>query len=421
MVMKKGSHRLKSYTRIFEGVRVVDVTQYLAGPVATRLMVDLGAEVIKVELPPKGEGSRGLRFNTNDGGKNRPGLYFAMHNRGKKCVCIDFKRSEGAEIVKELARYADVFIENYTPGVLRRYGLSYQTISAVNPAIVMCSISTYGQDSPYSERIGNDLVALAAGGILHMIGEPGGHPLYPASAIADHMTAVNAFGAISAALFHRQRTGEGQYIDLALVDCTYNSHDWQLAAFSASGGEIDPQRGGTQRTGAFPYGVFKSKEGYIGIGIFTDPQWETLLKRMGREDLLEIPRLRSASGRNEHQEMLKTVIEEWLATLPDDDRTIEILADELRLPAARVLSVGQFASDPILSRRMLEKMPGGDAMLLRSPHKFSKTPPQIPGPAAALGQHTGEVLREICGYSEERLAELAHSGLISEPPADRTR
>ena len=174
-------------------------------------------------------------------------------------------------------------------------------IAAVNPNIVMCSVSTYGQDSPHAQRIGNDLVALAAGGFLHMMGEPDGHPVYPASAIADHMTAVNAFGAISAALFHRARTGEGQHIDLALVDCAYNSHDWQLAAYSTSGGELDPQRGGTQRTGAFPYGVFKSKDGYIGIGIFTEPQWEALVRRMGREDLLEVAEFKTPGGRFENQ------------------------------------------------------------------------------------------------------------------------
>lgn len=403
--------------RIFEGIRIVDVTQYLAGPVATRLFVDLGAEVIKVEPPPHGEGSRRLHFNANDGRKGAAGAYFAMHNRGKKCVCIDFKRPEGAAIVIDLARSADVFIENYTPGVLQRYGLSYETIAAVNPNIVMCSVSTYGHTSPYAQRIGNDLVALAAGGLLHMLGEPDQHPMYPASAIADHMTAVNAFGAISAALFHRQRTGEGQYIDLALVDCTYNSHDWQLAAFSASNGELDPQRGGTQRTGAFPYGVFKSNQGYIGIGVFTDPQWEALLMRIGRADLLEIPEMRSATGRVQHQEMLKQAIEEWIATVGNDDEVIRIFADDTRLPAARLLTVGQFARDPILSERMVETMhldDGRDMMLLKSPHKFARTPPQIPGPAEMLGQRTSEILRSLCGYSEERIKSLSEAGLIVE-------
>ncbi|HXZ87866.1 MAG TPA: CoA transferase [Candidatus Binataceae bacterium] len=408
---------MASYKRIFEGVRIVDVTQYLAGPVATRLFADLGAEVIKVEPPPGGEGSRRLHFNANDGRKGAPGAYFAMHNRGKKCVCIDFKRPEGAAIVKDIAKSADVFFENYTPGVLRRYGLGYDQIGAVNPNIVMCSVSTYGQTSPYAERIGNDLVALAAAGLLHMMGEPDGHPMYPASAIADHMTAVNAFGAISAALFHRQRTGEGQYIDIALADCVYNSHDWQLAAYSASNGEMDPQRGGTQRTGAFPYGVFKSNNGYIGIGIFTDPQWEALLKRMGRADLLEIPDMKSAQGRVANQEMLKSVIEEWIATFPDDDAVIRVMADEIRLPAARLLSVGQFARDPILSQRMVEKTTapdGREMLMLKSPHKFSKTPPEIPGPAEMLGEHTGEVLRTVCGYAEDRIRALTEQGLIIE-------
>ena len=409
---------MASRKKIFEGVRILDVTQYLAGPVAARLFVDLGAEVIKVEPPPRGEGSRALRFSPNDGGQGAPGTYFAMHNRGKKCVCIDFKRPAGAAVLKDLARHADVFFQNYTPGVLERYGLGYTEIAAVNPQIVMCSVSTYGQEGPYAQRIGNDLVALAAGGLLHMMGEPDGHPVYPASAIADHMTAVNAFGAISAALFHRERTGEGQHIDLALVDCVFNSHDWQLAVFSATDGAIDPQRGGTQRTGAFPYGVFKAKDGYVGIGVFTEPQWEALIQRIGREELM-LPEFKSMSGRVQNQEMLKLIIEEWLATLPNDDEAIRILADELRLPAARLLSVGQFARDPVMSPRMVQKMaaPNGREMLmLKSPHKFSKSPPEIPGPAAALGAHSSEVLRALCGYSADQLRSLIEQGLVIEAP-----
>jgi CoA:oxalate CoA-transferase len=403
--------------RIFEGVRIIDVTQYLAGPVATRLFVDLGAEVIKVESAPSGEGSRRIRLSASDGRKGAAPIYFAMHNRGKKCICIDFKRDAGAAVVKDLAKSADVLLENYTPGVLQRYGLGYGEIATVNPNIVMCSISTYGQDSPHAQRIGNDLVALAAGGFLHMIGEPDGHPVYPASAIADHLTAVNAFGAISAALFHRARTGEGQYIDLALIDCIYNSHDWQLGAFTISGGKVDPQRGGTQRTGAFPFGAFKSNDGYIGIGVFAEPQWEALARRMGREDLLEIAEFKTSAGRFANQAALKVIIEEWLATLPNDDEAVRILADELRLPAARVLSVGQFAKDPILSRRMVAKVPaanGAEMQMLKSPYKFSKTPPSDPVPAAALGEHTSEILRTMCGYSQEKIETLLREGVVIE-------
>ncbi len=411
---------MASSQRIFAGVRILDLTQYLAGPVATRLFVDLGAEVIKVELPPNGEGSRRLRFAADDGVDGAAPAYFAMHNRGKKCVCVDFKRPEGAAIVRDLARHADVMIENYTPGVLKRYGLGYAEISAANPGIVMCSVSTYGQDSPYAERIGNDLVALAAGGFLHMIGEPDGHPVYPASAVADHMTAVNAFGAISAAMYHRARTGEGQHIDLALVDCTFNSHDWQLAVLSATNGEIDPQRGGTQRTGAFPYGVFKSTEGYIGIGVFTEPQWEVLARRMDRADLLDVPEFQTGAGRFQNQAALKLIIEEWLATFANDDEAVRVLADELRLPAARVLSVGQFANDPVLSRRMVARVKtraGRDQMLLRSPHKFSKTPPAEPGHAARLGEHTREILGAVCGYGDDRIESLRQAGVIVDSQA----
>jgi CoA:oxalate CoA-transferase len=396
---------MTAYNSIFEGIRILDLSQYLAGPVATRLFVDLGAEVVKVELPPTGESSRLMKFTPDD----TPGSVFALHNRGKKCVCVDFRRPSGAIVIKDISREADVLIENFTPGILQRYGLDYPAIASVNPEIIMCSISTYGQNSPFAKRTGNDLVALAVGGMLSMIGEPDSCPMYPASAIADHMTALNAFGTVSAALFHRQRTGQGQHIDLSLIDCAYNAHDWQLAAYGATKGKLDPQRGGSQRTGAFPYGVFKSKEGYIGIGIFKDSQWETFLRLIGRGDLLEIPELRRNSGRLQHQEMLTKIIEEWLAEQKNDDEAVRLLADTARLPAARLLSVGDFARDPELSNRMIAKATtpsGGEILHLKSPHRFSKTPPIANTHSAALGEHTMEVLRAVCQYSDEQIDSL---------------
>lgn len=408
-------------TQILEGVRILDLTQWLAGPQATRLMVDLGAEVVKVELPPKGEHSRHIRIVPRDGKDGATPSYFIMHNRGKKSLCVDIKRPEGQAVIKDLVQHSDVLFENFTPGIMERYGLTYEHVSQVNPRIVMCSVSTYGQTGQYARRIGNDLVALAAGGLLHLVGEPDGYPAYPASAIGDHMTALNAFGAIMAALFHRERTGEGQYIDLALVDCTYNAHDWALAAYSVTGGKIDPQRGGSQRAGAFPYGAFKSKDGYIAIGLITEDHWVTMVKRMGREDLLTSPEFKTNRWRIQNADALRVIIEEWLQSLPSDDEAIRILADELRLPVAPILSIGQFAEDPDLSPRMVERTPNpdyGELHLLKSPHKFSKTPPRIPGPASRLGQHTDELLGKVCGYSDARIRELREQGILVENPDD---
>ena len=406
-------------TQILEGVRILDLTQWLAGPQATRLMVDLGAEVVKVELPPKGEHSRHIRIVPRDGKDGATPSYFIMHNRGKKSLCVDIKRPAGQAVIKDLVQHSDVLFENFTPGIMERYGLTYEHVSKVNPRIVMCSVSTYGQTGRYAQRIGNDLVALAAGGLLHLVGEPDGYPAYPASAIGDHMTALNAFGAIMAALFHRERTGEGQYIDLALVDCTYNAHDWALAAYSVTGGKIDPQRGGSQRAGAFPYGAFKSKDGYIAIGLITEDHWVTMVKRMGREDLLTSPEFKTNRWRIQNADALRVIIEEWLQSLPSDDEAIRVLADELRLPVAPILSIGQFAEDPDLSPRMVERTPNsdyGELHLLKSPHKFSKTPPRIPGPASRLGQHTAELLGGVCGYSDARIRELREQGILVENP-----
>ncbi len=404
-------------TRILEGVRILDFTQWLAGPQATRLMVDLGAEVIKVELPPRGEHSRNIRIVPKDGKDGATPSYFIMHNRGKKSLCVDVKTPDGQAVIKDLIKVSDVLFENFTPGIMAHYGLTYDVVSQINPRIIMCSVSTYGQTGPYSRRIGNDLVALAAGGMLHMLGEPDGYPAYPASAIGDHLGALNAFGSICAALFYRERTGEGQHIDLALVDCAYNAHDWALAAYSITNGEVDPQRGGTQRTGAFPYGAFKSKDGYIAIGLITDAHWEAMVKRMGREELLASPEFKTNRWRIQNADALKVIIEEWLQTLPSDEEAIRILADELRLPAAPILSVGQFAQNPHLSARMIEKTPNpdyGELLLLKSPHKFSKTPPRIPGPASRLGQHNEELLRDLCGYSAEKVQALRERGVLIE-------
>ena len=408
---------MTEHTQILEGVRILDLTQWLAGPQATRLMVDLGAEVIKVELPPKGEHSRHIRIVPKDGKDGATPSYFIMHNRGKKSLCVDIKTPAGQAVIKDLVPHCDVVFENFTPGIMERYGLTYESLSAINPSLVMCSVSTYGQTGPYSRRIGNDLVALAAGGLLHLVGEPDGYPAYPASAIGDHMTALNAFGAIMAALFHRQRTGEGQHIDLALVDCTYNAHDWALAAYSVTDGAVDPQRGGSQRAGAFPYGAFKSKDGYIAIGLITEDHWVALVKRMGHEELLTSPEFKTNRWRIQNADALRVIIEEWLQSLPSDEEAIRIMADELRLPVAPILSIGQFADDPNLSARMIETTPNpdyGELKLLKSPHKFSKTPPHIPGPASRLGQHTDELLGGLCGYTAERLRELREQGILVE-------
>ncbi len=405
--------------QILEGIRIVDLTQWLAGPQATRLMVDLGAEVIKVELPPKGEHSRHIRIVPKDGRDGATPSYFIMHNRGKKSICVDIKTLAGQEVIQDLIKSSDVLFENFTPGIMANYGFTYESVSHLNPKIIMCSVSTYGQTGPHSRRIGNDLVALAVGGVLHMVGNPDGYPAYPGSAIGDHMAALNAFGAIMAALFHRQRTGEGQYIDLALVDCTYNSHDWALAAYSVTDGEVDPQRGGTQRAGAFPYGSFKSKDGYIAIGLITEDHWVTMVKRMGRKDLLTSPEFKTNRWRIQNADALRVIIEEWLQSLSSDEEAIRILADELRLPVAPILSIGQFANDPHLSARMVEKTPNsdyGELMLLKSPHKFSKTPARIPGPASRLGQHTQELLQDLCGYAPERIQALREQGVLVEDP-----
>jgi crotonobetainyl-CoA:carnitine CoA-transferase CaiB-like acyl-CoA transferase len=318
-------------THILDGYKVIDFSQVLAGPTVTRLMAEMGAEVIKIELPPGGDRSRHLPY-LRDG---RSG-YFVQQNRGKKSVCIDLKNPVGYEIVRELVSAVDVMVENFAPGVIARHGLGYETVSALNPRLVMCSISLCGQTGPSSYKPGFDHIGASLAGVLDMTGEADGPPLLNTMGIGDISTGVHGLSAVLAALLYRERTGKGQWVDVSLVDTYFHYHDLSAQAFSLSRGAIKPRRSGGHHYMVTPGGIFKSRDGYVFV-VALDHQWPDLCRAMGRSELADDPRFKTIAARTQNAAEVIKIIEDWLQAQESDEAALRRL-DEYRVPNAPVLS-----------------------------------------------------------------------------------
>jgi crotonobetainyl-CoA:carnitine CoA-transferase CaiB-like acyl-CoA transferase len=262
--------------RMLEGYRVLDFTQVLAGPTTTRYLAEMGAEVVKVEFAPTGDISRGVPY-LSDGRS----AYYVQQNRGKRSLCLDLKNPAAVEIIRELISKFDVLVENYAPGVIRRLGFGYEAVKALNPKIIMCSISTFGQSGPLANRPGYDFIGCAYSGVLSMIGERDGAPSLPQVGVGDITTGVHALTGIIAALLHRERTGEGQYLETSLLDCYFSYNDMTVHTASLSGGAFSPRRNGAHHFAVAPLGVFKGKRNPILIMASTEHQFGYLCRAMG--------------------------------------------------------------------------------------------------------------------------------------------
>ena len=304
---------------IFSGLRVLDLTQYIAGPMMGKLLADLGAEVIKIEVAPRGDMMRYY------GPPNGQSAAFLSENRGKKSLCLDLKRPQGTELLHDLVRHADVLIENWTPGVLGKYGVSYEALAPLNPRLVMCSLSGFGQNGPDAGLPGNDLIAFAASGILNMVGYPDDSPLYPGGgSLADSIGGVHGFAAVCAALYHRERTGKGQYIDLALTDSLMHLTSALITTRSLLGPDYKPMRSGAHLAGLTPCGIFKARDGYVAITVLL-PQFDAFAQLMGKPELSVDPRFDTAGHRTENRFELIRIIEDWLQSFPTRDEPIALI------------------------------------------------------------------------------------------------
>ncbi len=397
--------------RALSGVRVLEAGQYIAGPVAGKMLADMGAEVVKLEMPPIGDYTRGYGGQTGPAGFSSGYVYW---NRGKQSVCIDLKNPEAAKIGRELIKHFDVFIENFTPGVLARYGFSWEQLKEVNPRLIMCSLSAFGQTGPMANLPGTDAVAQAMSGMTHLTGNPGGSPVYTGAYIADNNGGVNAVAAISSALYYREKTGIGQYIDLALFECLFHIHDVPLANHLFTG--VNPGPCGAHRDEATPCGIFKARDGFM-IVVALAHQWAGMCKLMGKPELATNPRYATQEARNQNKLETVGIIEEWLQTFPTRDEPIKLLQQN-HFISAPVLDLPGVLNHPQMKARntmQTVNVPGfGDIPLPKAPFHFSETPVEITAELSLLGQDNARVLGKYLGYTAEQVAALTGKGLLGE-------
>ncbi len=403
---------------VLDGYKVLDFTHALAGPTATRLMVEMGAEVIKVEIPPVGDMTYAFPLMRN----KRSGFYI-QQNRGKKSLFIDVKKPEGLAIIKALIKEVDVLVENFAPGAIGRMGLDYDTVSAINPGLVMCSISAFGQTGPLASRPGYDFIAQAMSGVTHVIGEPDRPPSLPGLGIGDVMTGVHGLGAIACALLYREKTGRGQHLDISLLDSYYHCHDLNVQLYSASNGGINPGRTGSHLGAGAPLGIFNGKDAgeYIAIACPTNRQWRQLCAAMDREDLARHPDFADNGDRVRNRNQVITLINDWIAS---HDTTAEALAkfDQHRVPYAPVLDIGQTIEHPHHRARgtvrTIRDDEFGEFEVPGFPFRFSDFPDQLDLRAAHRGDHNSEVLRQYLNLSEAEIKALEDQGILV---TDQTR
>ena len=391
------------------GVRVLDFTQYLAGPACTRLMAELGADVIKVENAPGGDPTR-QRVPAVDG---RSGL-FVQQNRGKRSLAVDLRRPEGVELVRDLVTHVDVVVENATPGVMERRGLGYRDLCEVNPAIIMASVSGFGQYGPYRDRKSFDFIAQAMAGMMHMTGDPDGPPYFVGVGVADTNAGVHAFAGIGYALFRRDRTGRGAHIDVAMTDALFHMHEFAVQASSITGDRSLPHRQGRHYQPAAPAGSFRSPQGWIVI-LCTDGQIPFLWAAMDRPDLAHDPRFATNEARLANRDELTNLIEQWMATFDDDKAILETLA-AAGVPAGPVMSPADAVDNPHFQER-------GTVRAVRDPYigtfhvpgfplRFDGKPVEPELVAPRLGEHNAEVLTGLLGWTPDRVQEATTSGLL---------
>jgi CoA:oxalate CoA-transferase len=397
---------------ILDGIRVVDMTQYLAGPTVTRLMAEMGADIVKIEQAPYGDPSRHYAV-VRDG---RSG-YFVQQNRGKKSLCIDFDAPEGRAVLDELLARADVFVENYGPGVLEKRGLDKDTLLAKHPRLIMASISGYGRTGPLSDRVAFDMIAQAQSGIMHVTGDPDGPPMPVGTSIGDVGAGVHAAAAIGYALFHRERTGEGQHLDISMVDSLFHMHEIGVQGPALTGMRWTPKRSGHRSGLNAPLGAFRGPQGWIVIQVM-DRQWPGFCRAMGRPDLQTDERFADIRGRQKHRDELNAMIEQWAVSFATDDDLIAAL-DAERVPCAKVLAPTDAIGHPHFEERdMIRHVSDpilGEVVIPGTPLRFSAQPEPLDLTAPLLGEHNEQILAEL-GYDTAAVEALADTGVIGSGP-----
>ena len=401
-----------------DGVRVLDLSRVLAGPWATQLLADLGAEVIKIERPGAGDDTRGWGppfLTTTDGAKG-DAAYFLAANRNKKSVTVDFTTPEGREIVRALVPKCQILVENFKTGGLAKYGLDYASVAALNPSLVYCSVTGFGQTGPYAERAGYDYMIQAMGGLMSITGQPdgaaGAEPMKVGVAVADLFTGMYASSAILAALRHAERTGVGQHLDVALFDCQAAMLANQAMNWFVGG--TPPGRLGNAHPNIVPYQVFRTADGYLVLAVGNDGQFRSFCAAAGLGALPDDERFAKNAARVAHRSALIPLIEPAMAarTTADWIAALEVAG----VPCGPINRIDEVFADPQAQARGLavevERADVGPMTLVRHPVVYSQTPARATGAPPALGADTDAVLQDVLGMDADAVSALRTAGTI---------
>ena len=396
-----------------DGVRVLDFTRVLAGPYMTQMLCDLGAEVIKVEQPGLGADERNMPPLVN----GQSG-YFMMLNRGKQSITLNLKKSQSKEIIDRLVRQSDIVVENFKPGVMESLGFSYEKLKEVKPDIIMCSISTFGQEGPDAKKVGYDIVAQAASGLMWMTGDTDRPPMRSGTSIGDVNAGSHALAATLSALYFKEKTGRGQHIDMSLRDCLSAILEAAIPRYLMTNGEDNPHRSGAYHPQMGPYGVFDcGNDQFVTIGALNDALWSRLCKVIEREDLIDDPAFNTNQKRGcipESRDALTLAIETWLKKIGDSKKAAAFLS-QANVPAAAVFTIPDLLADEqFLSRDMLVKVDDpvfGEVVLPATPMRFSETTVFNDVPPPLLGQHTESILKSL-GLDDGQIDALKADGVF---------
>ena len=393
---------------ILDGIKVLDFTQVYSGPFCTLLLKDLGAEIIKVERPGSGDLTRNDIPHT----EGMEGGAYIILNRGKKSLTVDLKTGQGCDICKELVKKVDVLVENFSPGTMDKLGLGSKEMCALNPRLIYASLSAYGQTGPMKDYPGFDPVAQAMGGMTAVTGFPD-RPTRTGVSIADFSSGFFTALSIVSALFHRQRTGEGQTIDISMQDCIWQLTSIEYSPYYFLNGQ-DPPRLGNGHSAMIPCNLYPTKDGHVIISAGVLVQVHRLYTAMGRQDLIDTPLGKNQNERYHHRSEIDKIISDWSITKTTDE-VISLLKDA-DVPCTRLPTFSEVCNDPqLLSRNMIievEQAISGKVKVPGSLFKFSKTPGNIRYPAPLLGEHNQEILSEMLGYTEEKITQFSNEGAI---------
>ena len=403
--------------RPLTGIRIIALEQYMAGPYCTMLLADAGAEVIKIERPGAGDPRRSIPpFAEKDGTRKAGG--FMAYNRNKKSFCLNVQSDEGKTIYLDLVKSADVVVENLRPGSTDKLGIGYKDLKVINPKLIYAAISGFGRlegyKGPDSDRPAFDIVAEAMSGIMHLVGFEDKPPSWTIYGMADVYTGLCTSYAITQALFQREKTGKGQFVDSAMLDAMISLNERMVMLYTITGEE--PHRGRLKHL--YPRGAFKCKNGYLAMNVPDDLVWARLCKSMERDDLIDDVKSNTGTARAANGDFLGPIIEEWLSKKTRDEA--EKILNKNGVPVGSVYTAKDiFESEQVKARRSLidiEDPDVGTYQFARGPVMLSESPEIETNPAPDLGQHTHEILSSILGYSDEQINELINSNTIGIKP-----